>query len=148
MPFGLKSIWIQLTAEVAVLAWFVWRFAQRYLAGAFDGPDGMMALGRTMLWFVAAMVVSVIALHVVGLVAIAVARGGEEPDTTMDERDRAIEWSGERVSNALSGAGFVAGLVLLAVAGNVPLAVAAMFLAGIGGEIIGNLVKLRRYAEG
>lgn len=148
MPFGLKSIWVQLAVEVTVILWFVWRFGHRYLAGAFDGPGGPAALGQTMLWFMAAIVVGVIGAHVFGLIAIAIARGGEEPDTTMDERDRAIEFSGQRVSHALGGLGFFAGMVTLALGGAVPLAVAAMFVGAIGGEIVGNLVKLHGYADG
>ena len=148
MPFGLKSIWVQLAVEATEILWFVWQFGHRYLAGAFDGPEGAAALGRTMLWFMAAVVVGVIAAHVLGLIAIAIAKGGEEPDTTMDERDRAIEFSGQRVSHALGGIGFLAGMVILAFGGTVLFAVAAMFVAAIGGEIAGNVVKLLGYAGG
>ena len=40
MPFGLKSIWFQLATELAVIAWFLTRFSNKYAAGDFDGPRG------------------------------------------------------------------------------------------------------------
>ena len=35
-----------------------------------------------------------IAAHVIGVVILAIAEGGQEPDTTTDERDKAIELTG------------------------------------------------------
>ena len=43
MPFGLKSIWFQLGTELAVIAWFLTRFTGHYVAGVFDGPEGLVA---------------------------------------------------------------------------------------------------------
>ncbi len=148
MPFGLKSIWFQLVTELAVIVWFVTRFWSQYAAGVFDGPDGLVTLGRTMLWFMAATVVAIIIVHIIGLIAFAIAEGGEEPDTTTDERDEAIEARGEKVSNTASGIGLVGGVVLMTLGQPVPIVMAAIFIGCLTAAIIGNIVKLRAYAEG
>ena len=148
MSFAQRSVWFQLTAELILIFWFVRRFGQRYGAGAFDGPEGLMALGRSMLWFALAMVVLVIAVHILGLIALAIAEGGTEPDTMTDERDKAIEFAGQRVAHGVSGAGFLAGMALLAFGFAAPVAVAACFVGGLTGEVIGNIVKLAGYLRG
>jgi len=148
MPFGLKSIWFQLATEVAVIAWFIARFSNKYAAGVFDGSDGLIALGKTMLWFIAATIVAMIAVHIVGVIILAIAEGGKEPDTTTDERDRAIEASGDKVSNSLSGVGFLGGILLMTFGYGVAVVIATMFVGCLFGAIVGNVVKLRAYAEG
>lgn len=148
MPFGLKSIWFQLVTELGVVAWFLVRFRDKYAAGAFDGPEGLIALGTTVLSFMAVTVVAIVAVHILGLIVLAIAEGGTEPDTTTDERDRAIEARGDRISNTLGGFGFVAGMVLMTFGGSVPVVIATTFVACLSGAVIGNLVKLRAYGEG
>ena len=148
MPFGLKSIWFQLVTLIAVIAWFLLRFSNRYAGGLFDGPEGLVALGKMVLWFIAATIVGMIAAHIVGLIILAIAEGGEEPDTTTDERDKAIEAQGDKVSNSLSGVGFLAGIVLMTFGQAVPVVIATMFVGCLGGAVVSNIVKLRAYAEG
>jgi len=148
MPFGLKSIWFQLATEFAVIAWFLVRFRDKYAAGLFDGPDGLVALGVMVLWFIAATIVAMIAAHIIGVIVMAIAEGGTEPDTTTDERDRAIEARGDKVSNAVGGVGFLGGILLMTFGHTVPVVIATMFVGCLFGAIIGNVVKLRIYAEG
>ena len=148
MPFGLKSIWFQLATEVAVIAWFLLRFSNRYAAGVFDGPEGLIVLGKMVLWFIAATIAAMIAAHIVGVIILAIAEGGKEPDTTTDERDKAIETKGDKVSNSVGGVGFLAGIVLMTFGYAVPVVIAAMFVGCLFGAIVGNTVKLRAYAEG
>ncbi len=148
MPFGLKSIWFQLATLVAVIVWFLLRFSNRYAAGVFDGPDGLATLGTMVLWFIAATIVGMIAAHIIGVIVLAIAEGGEEPDTTTDERDKAIEAKGEKVSNTLNGVGFLGGIVLMTFGLAIPVVIATMFVGCLGGAVVGNIVKLRAYAEG
>lgn len=148
MPFGLKSIWFQLATEVAVIAWFLLRFSNAHATGAFDGPDGLIVLGKTVLWFIAATIVAMIAAHIVGVIVLAIAEGGKEPDTTTDERDRAIELRGDRVSNSVGGAGFLGGILLMTFGYAIPVVIATMFVGCLFGAIVGNIFKLRSYAEG
>ena len=148
MPFGLKSIWFQLVTELAVIAWFLVRFRDKHAAGVYDGPEGLVALGTTVLCFMLATVAAIVAVHILGLIVLAIAEGGTEPDTTTDERDRAIEARGDRISNTLGGVGFVAGMVLMTFGQSVPIVVATTFVACLTGAVIGNLVKLRAYGEG
>ena len=148
MPFGLKSIWFQLITELAVIALFLVLFRWKYADGAFDGSEGLVELGTTVLSFMLVTVVAIVAVHILGLIVLAIAEGGTEPDTTTDERDRAIEAQGDRVSNTLGGLGFVAGMVLMTFGGSVPVVIATTFVACLAGAVIGNLVKLRAYGEG
>lgn len=148
MPFGLKSIWIQLVTMLAIIVWFILRFSGRHAAGVYDGPEGLVALGVTVLWFAAGVVVFMIAAHILGLILIAIAEGGKEPDTMTDERDRMIEAEGDRVSNAVSGLGFLAGIVALTLGYSVPVVIATMFVGCLAGAVVGNVVKLRAYAVG
>ena len=148
MPFGLKSIWFQLVTLIAVIVWFLLRFSNKHAAGLFDGPEGLAALGKMVLWFIAATIVGMIAAHIIGVIILAIAEGGGEPDTTTDERDKAIEARGDKVSNALGGVGFLGGIVLMTFGYAVPVVIATMFVGCLGGAVIGNIVKLRAYAEG
>ena len=148
MPFGLKSIWFQLATEIIVIFWFLLRFTNRNAAWVFDGPEGLMVLGKSMLWFIAATIVAMIAAHIIGVIILAIAEGGKEPDTTTDERDKAIERKGDKVSNALGGVGFLGGIVLMSFGSAVPAVIATMFVGCLGGAVVGNVVKLYAYGEG
>ncbi len=148
MPFGLKSTWFQMATLIAVIVWFLLRFSNRYAAGVFNGPEGLAALGKMVLWFIAATIVGMIAAHIIGLIVLAIAEGGQEPDTTTDERDKMIEARGDRVSNGLSGVGFLGGILLMTFGYAVPVVIAAMFVGCLAGAVVGNVVKLFAYAEG
>jgi len=150
MSQGQRSIWFQLVTEVAVLIWFAQRFANKYATGAFDGPEGLMALGRMTLWTIAAFIVAMILIHILGMIAVAIANQGEMPDDAdlTDERDRAIDAWGEKVGNVVGGLGMVLAMILLTAGFSVAIVIAAFFITCLVGSLIGDIVKLVSYSRG
>lgn len=148
MTSSQREIYVQIFAGAVLLVWFGSRFVAGYGTGSFDGPEGLMALGRLALWLIGAAIVVSIALHILFNIVFAIANGGKALDDTVDERDRLIELQGEQVSHWLTGAGFIAGMVLMSLGTSVPVVIAAMFLGFFVADTIGNIVKLTRYARG
>ena len=67
---------------------------------------------------------------------------------TEDEMDKLVALKSLRVSFAIAGVGFIAGLLALALGGSGALMLNILFLGGSFGSIVEGLVSLRYYRKG
>lgn len=147
MSKGFRTALFQLVTNVLVLIYFVPRFLADLGAGTFDGPDGLIAAARFLLFAIVAAIVASIVIQIVGAILVGIANRGALEEVT-DERDRIIDLTGERLSHWLSGIGLVVGLVVVWRGGPSALLPALGYLGFALGDIASNTYKLTRYIRG
>ena len=90
-------------------AWWAWGAAG---AGRFDGPEGLVLLGKGLFIFIVATVVAGIILQVIAIV-ITIALDQESRPGDLDERDRMIERRALQHGFTFIGFGFVGAVLAL-----------------------------------
>lgn len=148
MSQGQRTVLFQFVTTLIVLAIFTPRFLSKLAAGDFAGPDGLAATGGFFLIAIVVAIVLAVAVHIVGAILIAIVTGSGEVDDLTDERDRAFDLVGERISHWLSGIGFLIGLIVLWRGGAGAYLPALTYLGFALGDIAGNGYKLARYVRG
>ncbi len=145
MSYQEKNITASLVALIIVLAAFYSRVSTMYLGGRFDGPEGLILLGKTGLVLIGVSILAVIAATIVLSIVYATITGDAKPSEVVDERDRLIERRGAQISDIATGFGFIGAMVAL-VSGMA--AVPVFFIIALsffGGELIAGHAKLTTY---
>jgi CHASE2 domain-containing sensor protein len=116
-----------------------------YGEGAFAGDEGLAVWARTVLWVIPASVVASIVVTILFNIVFSIATQDEDPDTTVDERDRSISIKGMRVTMVVASAGFIGALAMLAL-GWSPLIGLNVILAGFAlGDLSGSVTRMALY---
>jgi hypothetical protein len=142
-----RNVVTEIIANAMIIALFLWFLMTGHAAGRFDGADGVQAWASLVLRLIGAS----IALGIVLAIAMGIfwhVLTGEKPDLTRDERDRAISGLGWKWTTLGSAAGFVGGIVALAMGGSVITGLNLMLAGCALGDTGGNLAKLHAYRRG
>ncbi|MFN4154652.1 MAG: hypothetical protein ACK4HF_08365 [Paracoccaceae bacterium] len=142
-----RNVLTEILANAVIIGLFLWFLVAGQAAGRFDGPDGVQVWAVLVLKLIG----SSIGIGIVLAVAMAILWRiitGETSELTRDERDRAISGIGWKVSMLGSAAGFVGGIIALALGANVILALNLMLAGCAIGDTGGNLAKLYAYRRG
>ena len=83
-------------------------------AGEFAGPDGVAAMAKRTLWIIGGSIVVTIIVTILTEVIYAVATKSGNSDQFVDERDRQIEHTGDRIGGHLASAIFGVAMVAMA----------------------------------
>ncbi len=116
-------------------------------AGRFDGPEGLVLLGKGILVLIGATVVAGIVLHIIGMIVTIVA-GQESKPGEMDERDRLIDQKSFEHGITCCGLGLLAAVIALwygwgAIWGF------HLILAGFtAADVLASALKFRAYLRG
>lgn len=114
MSFQEKNIVASIVTMLLVLAIFYPRVQAIYHSGQFDGPEGLILLGKTGLYFVGASVIgNISALILLNVLHVAMT-GDSSPSSLVDERDKMIERRGMQIFGAVVGIGIVSAMIALA----------------------------------
>ena len=116
--------------------------------GRFEGPEAASLVGKTILIVIGAAILVhiVVAIHF-SIVSSAV-MGDDKPSYVVDERDKLIELRGARISEWLTGAGFVASIAALAFGQSVFLVFNLIVGAFALGSVASNAAMLMIYRRG
>lgn len=144
-----KNTVLQIIIGLVVNAWVIIKIRDLYQSGAMDGPDAIQIWAETMFWVIIWAIVAGIIMAIVGTIIFAIIEAAVTGETDQkfitDERDKMIANTGNRVTMAWTGAGFI-----ILIAGikfgfePVDCMVALMFCFSIG-SLVGELAKLARY---
>lgn len=131
---------------LAAAIWFGLRAADRFQAGAFDGPEGLAALGRAVLWFIAALV----GIGILAQIALAILRGilGADNDDRSDERDRLIEHRAMNAAFTALSLFFLGAMFLLAFGHGAPLAVLTVTAGFVAAGLVADLWRIALHRWG
>ncbi len=158
-----RTITSIVTGALVIAAYCIYAFG-RIRAGT-ASPDDLKFWAITMLVFIGIGVVVAIVIqiifHILLSISVAIRKKlqNEECDDkeiersinaeiVEDERDKLIELKSERIGFYLSGAGFVAGLICLAVGQSPAVMLNVMYLSFSASSLIGGFVQLFFYRRG
>jgi uncharacterized membrane protein len=160
MYYQQKRTIVSLAEGILLLAAYCIYVFGKVNAGAV-APDDLHFFAVTMLWFIGIGVVAGIVIQIVFhiLLSVAVAVREREKDEKViearisaemveDERDKMIDLKSVRISFAVAMAGFIAGLVLLALNGSAALMLNILFGSIWLGIIAEGVAKLAYYRIG
>ncbi|WP_209428284.1 hypothetical protein [Pararhodobacter sp. SW119] len=142
-----RNVLTEILANAIIIGLFLWFLVAGHSAGRFDGPDGVQVWAVLVLKLIGASIAIGIVLAIVMAILWQVVTG-EKTELTRDERDRAISGIGWKVSMLGSAAGFVGGIVALALGASIILALNLMLAGCALGDTGGNLAKLHAYRRG
>ena len=138
---NIVAIFVNLVTNLYILT----RLRGMWASGAFDGPNALMIWARTVLWVVPIAIVATIVLTILANILFAIATMDENPDFTVDERDRMFQVRGMAVTMVVASFGFIGCLVALAFGWEAIVVFTLLYIAFSAGDLIGNLVKLVSY---
>ncbi|MDP7149567.1 MAG: DUF2178 domain-containing protein [Paracoccaceae bacterium] len=144
-----KNTVLQIIIGIVVNIWVIQKTRGLYASGAMDQADAIQVWAETMFWVIIFAIVAGIIMAIIGTILFAIVEtmitGEADQNFISDERDKMIASSGNRVTMAWTGAGFIA-LVAGIKFGYDPVdtMVVLMFCFSFGG-LVGELVKFARY---
>ncbi len=148
MSFGERDAFTSLLTTLIAAMLFYSIITGHYADGTFDGPDGLKAWARAVLWLIAYSIGIAIAVTIGFTILYVMLTGEKEPSDLRDERDRLIEHRGMRIGSALTAAGLVLAIVDLAW-GNSALHAFNLMLIGCSvSEIVKDIFKIICYRRG
>jgi len=142
-----RNVLTEILANAVIIGLFMWFLVAGHAAGSFNGPDGVQLWAILVLKLIGASIVIGIVLAVTMAIVWRMVTG-EASELTRDERDRAISGIGWKISMLGSVAGFVGGIIALALGVEVIFALNLMLAGCAFGDTGGNLAKLHAYRRG
>lgn len=140
-----RSTVFQIFIGICVNAYIVWRLLHLNSSGAFAGADAVEIWARTVLWTILFAVIFSIAVMILGNILMAIANRDPKPSFVVDERDNMIRNTGNRITVACIGLGFMGALFAMAFGVGEIFGLTAILLSFSIGSMIGELGKLVRY---
>ena len=144
-----KNTILQIIIGISINIWLILEIRQLYSNGWMDGPAAIQTWAETVFWIIVISIVAGIVLTVVGTVIFSVIEkiicGEADYNFIMDERDKAIASTGDKITLSIIGAGFVI-LILGLKFGyeSIDCLILLMFCFSFGG-LVGEIAKLARY---
>lgn len=145
MSYLHRNIFASLFSMVLVYGVYCWHIIAMYQDGRFDGADATNLLGKSVLLLIVAAIVVTIITTILFNIVFSIATDDQKPSYVVDERDRLIELRGMRISEMVTGAGFVLAMVALAIGHASFLAFNIIVLAFASASVTEGVVKLFIY---
>ena len=144
-----KNTILQIIIGAAINIWLILEIRKLYSNGSMDGPAAIQTWAETVFWVIVISILAGIALTVVSTVIFSVIEkvifGEADYNFIMDERDKTIASSGDKITLSIIGSGFF--ILILGLKFEYEIMdclVLLMFCFSFGG-LIGEIVKLARY---
>ena len=144
-----KNTILQIIIGISINIWLILEIRQLYSNGWMDGPAAIQTWAETVFWIIVISIVAGIVLTVVGTVIFSVNEkiicGEADYNFIMDERDKAIASTGDKITLSIIGAGFVILISGLKFGYEIiDCLILLMFCFSFGG-LLGEIAKLARY---
>ena len=144
-----KNTILQVIIGISINIWLILEIRQLYSNGWMDGPAAIQTWAETVFWIIVISIVAGIVLTVVGTVIFSVIEkiicGEADYNFIMDERDKAIASTGDKITLSTIGAGFVILILGLKFGYEIiDCLILLMFCFSFGG-LLGEIAKLARY---
>ena len=144
-----KNTILQIVIGAAINIWLILEIKQLYSEGFMEGPTAIQIWAETVFWIIIIAIVAGIGLTVIGTVIFSIIEkvifGEADYNFIVDERDKAIASTGDKISLSIIGTGFII-LILGLKFGyeTIDCIVLLMFCFSLGG-LVGEIAKLTRY---
>jgi hypothetical protein len=148
MPYQERNIVVAIFTNLVIVIYFALRIYGMFQDGQFDGAGGLMLWARTILWMIPVSIVATIIATILFNIFYAILTNQPKPSFVVDERDRAIEITGMKVTVVVISAGFMAAMVALAFGWTAFIVFNVILFSFAMADLGGNLVKLTMYRFG
>ena len=144
-----KNTILQIIIGISINIWLILEIRQLYSNGWMDGPAAIQTWAETVFWIIVISIVAGIFLTIVSTVIFSVIEkiicGEADYNFIMDERDKAIASTGDKITLSIIGAGFVI-LILGLKFGyeSIDCLILLMFCFSFG-SLLGDITKLASY---
>ena len=144
-----KNTILQIIIGISINIWILFKVRYLYASGVMDGPDAIQRWAETMFWVIIIAIGAGIIIAIIGTVLFAIIEtvitGETDHNFISDERDKMIANTGNKITIAFTGAGFIA-LIAGIKFGYAPIdcLILLMFSYSLGG-LVGEFAKLARY---
>ena len=144
-----KNTILQIIIGTAINIWLILKIKELYSKGFMEGPTAIQIWAETVFWIIIIAIVAGIGLTVIGTVIFSIIEkvifGEADYNSIVDERDKAIASTGDKISLSIIGTGFII-LILGLKFGyeTIDCIVLLMFCFSLGG-LVGEIAKLTRY---
>ena len=144
-----KNTILQIIIGAAINIWLILEIRQLYSNGLMDGPAAIQTWAETVFWIIIIAIVAGIGLTVIGTVIFSIIEkvifGEADYNFIVDERDKAIASTGDKISLSIIGTGFIILILGLKFGyATIDCIVLLMFCFSLGG-LVGEIAKLTRY---
>ncbi len=148
MSFQEKNVVASMLTMLLVLAIFYPRIQASYHLGQFDGPEGLIFLGKTGLYFVGASVIGNISALILLNILHAAITGDNSPSSLVDERDKMVERRGMQIFGVVVGIGIISAMIALALGVAAVPAFFIILLSFALAELISGCAKIAMFRLG
>ena len=144
-----KNTILQIIIGTAINIWLILEIKELYSKGFMEGPTAIQIWAETVFWIIIIAIVAGIGLTVIGTVIFSIIEkvifGEADYNFIVDERDKAIASTGDKIYLSIIGTGFII-LILGLKFGyeTIDCIVLLMFCFSLGG-LVGEIAKLTRY---
>lgn len=131
---------------LAVALWYGRRSLGRWQEGVFDGDSGLVALGASVLWFIAALVGAGILTQIL----LVILRGilGAEIDAPEDERARQIEYRAMNAAFTVLSIFFIGAMLALVFGHGAVAAILAIVAGFVAAGLVADIWRITLYRRG
>ena len=139
---------IGILTSLMINAYVIIQMIGMHESGALAGPDATQVWARMILWAIAGGIVLTIVLTIAANILVAIATRDENPDFTVDERDKVFEIRGNSMTMFFAAIGFVGSLIALAIGTDALTVFIMIYFSFALGSLAGDLVKIASYRAG
>jgi len=117
-------------------------------SGGFAGPDGVAELAKRTLWIIGGSIVASIVATIFGEIINAIITKTANTNQIIDERDRLIEKTGDRIGGYLTGAIFGLAMIALAMGVSALWGIVIITYGFFFGSMLGAVIRLIQHRRG
>jgi hypothetical protein len=143
-----RNTWVAMATNLAVSLYVVLRLRALAAEGALAGDEGLQVMARTILWAIPVAIVLTIVLTILFNIVFAIATRDENPDFTVDERDRLFRARAMTVTLVVMSGGVIAAFAALAFGWSALVGFALIYAGCALGDFAGNALRLYTYRTG
>lgn len=148
MSFQERNVLAGLFVGIAFFYVYTTRVAFVLRDGGFDGAGGMAELAKATLWIIAGFVLITIVVTILTEIIYAIVTNNPNPKQIVDERDRLIEKTGDRIGGHLSSVVFVGALIALAMGTTAAWALVVITYGFFFGAMLSTIIRLIQHRRG
>lgn len=116
--------------------------------GGFAGPDGAAEMAKQTLWIMGGAIVVTIVVTILTEIIYAIVTNNPSPKQIVDERDKQIEKTGDRIGGHFASVFFLGALVVLAMGGTLMWAIVIITYGFFAGAMLSTIIRLVQHRRG
>jgi len=148
MSFQERNVVSGLIVGIGFFIIYTWWVALPLRDGAFGGPEGAAALAKQTLWIIGGSIVVTIGVTILTEILFAIVTINPKTEQLVDERDRQIEKTGDRIGGHFASVVFLGALIALAMGTSLLWAIVIITYGFFAGAMLSTIIRLIQHRRG